>query len=331
MPMREQEIESAAPGAGLTWDWADAALGAACALPGALVALEDVPRGLALAFGALPAATVGLAPTRRGRVAGLALGVLTGVSILLGAAVGRAPAVAVATLLLLGVLSAWWAGRSRLGMVVMTLCLPMTGIGLSYAIGKAAEAAGLIALASVFALLVSMLWPERGTRERATTPQSQPVAPTLGYGLRLGLAGATAAGLGFALDLEHVGWACAAALIVMRPAPEMQRVRSVGRLVAVTVGAAAAIVLTQLTPPNVWYGIAGLLAVAGAAGTHRSRWYVTAGFTTFLVFLLLLYSQPHTAASRFTERVVETSIGVGLAYVFGLLFPLLGRRRTHRG
>jgi hypothetical protein len=83
----------------------------------------------------------------------------------------------------------------------------------------------------------------------------------------------------------------------MRPAAEMQRLRSVGRI------------------------------LAGAGGTHRSRWYVTSAFTTFLVFLLLLYSDPQDAASRFNERVLETLLGVGIAYVYGLGLPWLVRRR----
>jgi hypothetical protein len=53
---------------------------------------------------------------------------------------------------------------------------------------------------------------------------------------------------------------------------------------------------------------------------------VTSAFTTFLVFLLLLYSDPHEAGSRFTERVGETLLGVGLAYAFGLALPRLTRR-----
>jgi uncharacterized membrane protein YccC len=49
------------------------------------------------------------------------------------------------------------------------------------------------------------------------------------------------------------------------------------------------------------------------------RWYVTAGFTTFLVFLLLLYLEPETAGSRFFERVSETILGVAIAAFFGLI------------
>jgi uncharacterized membrane protein YccC len=151
--------------------------------------------------------------------------------------------------------------------------------------------------------------------------------PTLGYGVRLGAAGATAAAFGFLLDLEHVGWACAAALLVMRPVAEMQRLRSVGRVIAVAIGALAAIALVRLTPAAWVYSLAAIAALAACGATHRSRWYVTPAFTTFLVFLLLLYSRPGDAASRFTERLLETLLGVGIAYVFGLGLPALTRRR----
>ena len=147
----------------------------------------------------------------------------------------------------------------------------------------------------------------------------------MGYGVRLGAAGATAAAIGFLLDLEHVGWACAAALLVMRPTAEMQLLRSVGRIIAVAIGALAAIGLVRLGPPAWAYSLAAIVAVAGAGGTHRSRWYVTPAFTTFMVFLLLLYSRPQDAASRFNERVLETLLGVGIAYLFGLGVPALAR------
>ena len=207
----------------------------------------------------------------------------------------------------------------------MTLSLPMVGVGLSYSdIGTAAGLAALMVLGSLFACLVSMLWPEQPASAPPDRPA--PTGPTLDYGIRLGAAGATAAAIGFALDLEHVGWACAAALLVMRPTAEMQRLRSVGRIVAVAAGALAGIALVRLSPPAAVYSVAVIATIAGAAGTHRSRWYVTPAFTTFLVFLLLLYAQPESAASRFNERLLETMLGVGLAYAYGLALPALMHR-----
>jgi uncharacterized membrane protein YccC len=199
----------------------------------------------------------------------------------------------------------------------MTLSLPLLGIGLSYSdLGEAFGIAALMVLGSAFACGVTMLWPERDPAPRPPRPA---LGPTLDYGIRLGLAGATAAAIGFVADLEHVGWACGAALLVMRPAPEMQRLRSVGRILSVVVGALAAILFVKAGPPAGVYSAAVIVALAAAAATHGSRWYVTPAFTTFLVFLLLLYADPSTAQSRFNERLLETALGIGIAYFYGLV------------
>jgi Fusaric acid resistance protein family len=308
--------------------WSAAALGAVYALPAAVVVVNDRSRGIALAVGVLPAAIAGLMPTRRARLSIVALGVSIGVPILVGGLLAGVPVVAVMAIGALGVGSAWLASRFRLGRIAMTLSLPMVGVGLSYSnISRAAGLAGVMLLGSIFACLVSMCLRERAAETTAAPDEAR---PTLGYGVRLGAAGATAAAIGFILDLEHVGWACAAALLVMRPTAEMQRLRSVGRVLSVAVGALVAITMIKSDPPSAIYSLALIAAVAGAGATHHSRWYVTPAFTTFLVFLLLLNSNPHTAASRFNERILETLLGVGCAYVFGLALPALAKRRRAR-
>ena len=325
MTLRDSTHGSRPLAPGLTWNWPSATLGAVYALPAAGAVFIDVRFGAALAVGVLPAALAGLPPTRRGRVAVLVLGVVTALSMFLGGALAGTPVLAIAAIALLGVATALLAARSRAGQIAMTLSLPLVAIGFSYTdLDVAATAAGLIIAGSVYAFLVLMLLPERAP-DPSSPAGPAPVAPTLGYGLRLGAAGATAAGIGFGLELEHVGWACAAALMVMRPAPQMQRLRSVGRILAVAVGALAAVTFVRLAPPAAAYSIAVVAAVAAAAATHASRWYVTAAFTTFLVFLLLLFADPDTAGSRFGERVGETLLGVGLAYAFGLALPALRR------
>jgi uncharacterized membrane protein YccC len=223
------------------------------------------------------------------------------------------------------------AAGSRAGQIAMTLTLPLVGIGFSYSdVEIAAGAAALMVVGSLYAFVVLMIWPE--TAPAAGAPRGSPVAPTFGYGVRLGAAGATAAAIGFVLDLEHVGWACAAALLVMRPAAEMQRLRSVGRIVAVSAGAVAAVAFARMGPAGFYYGVAAIAAVSAAAATHASRWYVTPAFTTFLVFLLLLFADPATAGSRLAERIGETALGIAIAYLFGLALPAAeaARRRSPR-
>ncbi len=305
---------------GIEWNWTGAAFGVALAMPAAIVALFDPESGLALATGMLPAALLGVLPRRRRRPLVVVLGALTGASIAVGGLLSGEPVLAVAAVFLLGVGFAQLAAtRPRIGRVAMTLSLPMVGIGLSDDFDKALGIAGLMVAGSVYGLLVALPWPER----EVLPPRPPAATPTLEYGIRLGAAGATAAAIGFALDLDHVGWATAAALLVMRPVADMQKLRSAGRIASVAVGASAAVLFIDADPAAGWYAAAAVAALAGATATRASRWYVTAGFSTYLVFLLLLYVQPETAGSRFAERLLETILGVAIAAVFGLMLPRL--------
>jgi uncharacterized membrane protein YccC len=157
-----------------------------------------------------------------------------------------------------------------------------------------------------------------------------PRARALEYGISLGLTAGVATLLGVIAGTGHIGWAPAAALFVIRPAQDMQRLRSIGRVVSVTVGALVAVGLLHArgrdrTGCNRRRG--------GAGGTHGSRWYVTPGFSTFIVIMMLVTPDDSTAAEqwRFWERVSWTAIGVALAYIFGLLMPRILHRRNIPG
>ncbi|MEN0139560.1 MAG: FUSC family protein [Rhodococcus sp. (in: high G+C Gram-positive bacteria)] len=313
----------------LDWQWRTAALGAADAAPAAVVTAVAVPSGVALAVGVLPAAIMGLPPTRRARAALVLVGILTGVPMVLGSLVAGTPLLAIVVVFALAVGAAALARtsvakRRNLGRVLTTLSLPLVGVGLSY--DDPATAVGLALLmigGSIYAYVVSLLLPEGA----AGAPARAGTAITLGYGVRLGAAGATAAAIGFALDLEHVGWACAAALLVMRPDTEEQITRMAGRIASMLVGGTAAVLVVGANPDPWVYAVAVVAVVAAAAATHRSRWYVASTFTTFLVFVLLLYSDPGQAEFRFAERLSETALGVAIAFVFGIAVPAVGRAR----
>ena len=210
---------------------------------------------------------------------------------------------------------------------MLALAVPLVGAGFSYAddVQTAAELAVAFVVGSVYCWLVSLPWPEFPDQVKAPPPV--PPRVMAGYGLRLGLAGATCAAVGLSLELDHAGWAVLAALIVMRPDPDAQRLRSVGRAASVCAGALAAICLVAAGPPDAVFAVVAALALAVLTGTMGSRWYVTPAFTTFLVFLMLLYGNPGQAVDRFWERVLETLFGIGVAYVFGILVPQAMLRR----
>jgi hypothetical protein len=309
---------------GITWNRTDALAGVSFAIPAGVVTLFDVPSGVALSVGVIPAAIVGIQPTRAQRKMTALLGFVVGAPIVVGALLATLPWLAVTALLLGGIGSASLARRWPLGSIAMTLGLPMMAVGLSYddpssAIGLAA----IMVAGSLYAWLISLAWPEFTPGGTAHAPG---VTPSPGYGLRLGLAGALAAVIGFGLHLDHVGWACAAALLVMRPSADMQRVRSVGRVLSVVVGASLGVVMALVAPAPALYALVVVAVVTLAAATHRSRWYLTSAFTTFLVFVLLLFETPDDAAFRFGERVGETILGVAIAYLFGLAVPEVMKR-----
>jgi uncharacterized membrane protein YccC len=209
----------------------------------------------------------------------------------------------------------------------MSLCAPVAAIGLSYPDLGQALGLGLIVLTgSVFSYVVSLLHATWIPDAAAPGPRLLPSAMAAPYGLRLGLAAGVATAVGIAIHTDHVGWAPAAALFVMRPTKEMQELRSVGWFVSVVLGALAAIAVLRLTPSSELIAILAVLAIAGAAGTRGSRWYVTPFFTTCLVLVMLLDADPTVANEQW--RFAETVLGVGLAYFFGLLLPRLLRRRT---
>jgi len=185
---------------------------------------------------------------------------------------------------------------------------------------------------ATYSWLVSLAWPERAAADHAA-----PVLPErramLGYGVRLGSAAAIAYLVTVGLDLDHAGWAAAACLLVARPQVDLLQSRGVGRVSAVTVGAVAAGIALRADPADAVYAVLSIVLLASAAATCSSRWYVSSAFTTFFVFLLLLFDHPEQTTQELDERVGETVLGVALAYVFGWLVPALmdrGADRTRR-
>ncbi|HYP73507.1 MAG TPA: FUSC family protein [Microbacterium sp.] len=319
---------------GLAWNWSFFLLGAIYALPALIVVPLHPIAGLALAVGVMPVAAFNLPGTRRGRRVIPLLGLASGLSMFLGSVLTQVPWLAVSALFGLAVGGAFWARHSRIGALMVVLCLPLTGIGLSIStIASGAMLGGLIILGSLYAFAVALLWPEHQVpppprQGRATT------AETLTYGILLGLAGATAASIAYWLGLEHVGWPTGAALLVMRPARDQLVFRSVGRSISVLVGAFAAAGLAALNAGSVVTAIAVALVLAALAATQASRWYVAPGFTSFIALTLIMQTSDSPPAVRFTERVLETVLGIAVALFFGAVVPgfirLRGRARARR-
>ncbi|MGF6822655.1 hypothetical protein M2317_001562 [Microbacterium sp. ZKA21] len=309
--------------AGLTWSWSRFALGAVFALPGILVAPFSPTVGVALAVGVLPAAAYGL-PARRSRRAILPLvGLLSAAGFLLGSLLTHLPVVAVVSLLLLSFLASLSTARWRVGRLLLALVLPMVGFGLSFPnTSTTGVLAAFVIAGSVYAWLVSLLWPERAD-PLPPAPKTARGSDLVAYGILLGLASATAATMGYVYGLEQVGWAAGTVLLVMRPVRGQVILRSVGRAASVFIGAIAAICFALSEPGGMLVGLLIALAVGAMGAMQESRWYVAPAFTTLIVLTLMLTTSSAAPGEQFIARTSETLLGIGLALAFGAAIPSL--------
>jgi hypothetical protein len=251
---------------GISWTWSHAIRCAVCTLPAVPVILvSDPSKGLAWSVGILPAAIVGLGPTRRSRLRLLVVGLLFGLSVLMGSLLAQTSVTAVVGIFAIAYGSALLASRKAFGMAVMLLCAPVSAIGLSYTdLGTAASLGLLMFSGSAFSCLIFMLRPKQ-PQVRPTVPQLLPAQLARRYGVLLGLAAASATAIGITIHTDHVGWAPAAALFVMRPTKEMQVLRSVGRVWSVLLGATAAVVFLRTSPSTAAIAVLSVALLAGEA------------------------------------------------------------------
>ncbi len=318
-------MRTAAP---ISWSWKSAAHGVVLSLPAVIAALWDPAVGMPLAIGCLPAAALGLRDSRRERLMVLLVGAVAALSMLLGSFVAPYPPLAVLTLFALCVAVAVAAADAahRVAPLVLMLGLPLYGTGLSESSWTAGLSAALLILAgSVYAWLVSLVWP-------SYAPVSRPPRPTLHrsamlvYGIQIGVAGAAAAAMGFALGVDHPGWACTAALLVSRPDRRQLDARGWGRTVSVIGGALLACGVAVIGPPDAAIAAVLLATLAAAAGTAGSRWYIFPFFSTVIVLSMLLLDETQTPAHWFLERAGMTLLGVGLALGASWLVPAAAAR-----
>lgn len=332
------------------WSWRNAAHGVVLALPAVAAALHDPAWGMPLAVGVLPAAALGLRSTRRERAMVMLVGAVAGLSIFAGSLFAPFAALAVAAVFALCVTVALFAAdpAHRLGPLVLMLGLPLYGAGLSESSWTTGLVAGALIIAgSIYGWLTSLVWPvgepaaraphraepHRAEPHRAEPHRAAPRSSMLAYGIQIGLAGSAAAAIGFALGVDHPGWACTAALLVSRPDRRQLDARGWGRSISVIAGALVACGIMLLAPSNVAIGLLLLVTLSVAAATAGSRWYIFPFFSTIIVLSMLLLGETETPAHWLLERTSMTLVGVALALLSAWVVPAVAatlRSRTSR-
>ena len=253
---------------GLTWSWQRALVGAAYAVPAAAVTVRDPATGIPLAVGVLPAAIIPMPPHRRGRIVILAIGVLAGASLFLGGVLAHLPTPLAALLLWAAVIGAAVTASLRLlGNLVLVLCAPLVGAGMSYD-DYGSSAATFALLSAVLARLPALAGP-RGAAATTSCPATAAhharVRRPDGLRRRRGLPG----GVRSRARPPRLG----AGGVPAGGPPQVDplEIRGVGRVLSVGVGAALAALVLDADPPNATYAVLVVVVLAAAAATVASR------------------------------------------------------------
>ena len=196
------------------------------AIPVLIIATDHVEAGLSLLLGALPASIMGLPPTRKQLRKIIVIGIPIGAFLMLGSFMAQWAIIVIPGMFLLAFGAVLLLSRRTIGTIALTICLPLEGVGLSYqGLANSIPLAVLYIIGSVVAYGWSLCFKESKLGQPREVPLKSSVQ-SRNYGLRLGLMAATATTMGFALGFDHIGWLVGAALFVMRPRKDIQKLHA---------------------------------------------------------------------------------------------------------
>jgi hypothetical protein len=201
---------------GITWNWADARRGFTVAVPAvAIAAMANISVAIVFALGTLPAAMLGLPPTREARAKLIAA-----------------------------------ASQHRAAALLPALATPAFALGMNHPAPDGFKLAAMFRSGSAWTTLINLLWPlpdpanrpER-TADEQGPPQVAGPQTVRTYAVLFATAAAVGIAVAYALDLSHPAWAGAAAVFIMRPDPHLLISRAMGRVCATVAGVLLAALL----------------------------------------------------------------------------------------
>jgi uncharacterized membrane protein (TIGR01666 family) len=141
------------------------------------------------------------------------------------------------------------------------------------------------------------------------------------HAIRVSLATVAGYLLGLALHLDRVYWILLTIVVILKPGFGLTKSRSYQRMIGTVIGALFAIAVLLLTNNATAIFIIMLICILGAYTFMTYQYTVSVIFTTpFIIFLLHFL---HPADLQYaTQRVLDTFIGAGLAFIANLtLWP----------
>lgn len=145
-------------------------------------------------------------------------------------------------------------------------------------------------------------------------------SPIMRYAIRLTLAMVCGYGVTLALPgFVHGGWILLTTALIMRTSYSVTKQRRNDRVLGTMVGCVVAALLIHVLPRD-WLFLPVIITVGSAHAFGASNYRITALSASITALLWIHFLAPATAV-LFYQRMGDTVIGAGLAWVFSFLLP----------
>ncbi len=145
-------------------------------------------------------------------------------------------------------------------------------------------------------------------------------SPVMRYAIRLTLAMSCGYLITLVLPgLVHGGWVLLTTMLIMRASYSITKQRRNDRVIGTALGCVSAAILAHILPRD-WLFVPMIVTLSVAHGFNAVAYSVAAFGASNTVLLLLHFLTPETG-NIFFERIFDTLIGAGLAWLFSFLLP----------
>ncbi|MFY0255885.1 FUSC family membrane protein [Chitinophaga sp. 30R24] len=138
------------------------------------------------------------------------------------------------------------------------------------------------------------------------------------HAIRVSLATLLGYGLGVALHLDRVYWILLTIVVILKPGFGITKSRSIQRLIGTVTGALFAAGLLYVTHNNTVIFMVMLLCILGSYSFMSFKYTLSVFFVTPFIIFLLHFLHP-TDLHNVTQRVLDTFIGGGIAFLANML------------
>jgi uncharacterized membrane protein (TIGR01666 family) len=141
------------------------------------------------------------------------------------------------------------------------------------------------------------------------------------HSIRIALAALSAYTAGLFFPLGHSYWILLTVIVILKPAYGLTKKRNLERLVGTLIGGGLGALLLLLIKDRTAILILMAITMAAAYSFLRTHYFISMILMTLYLLLMFHLLAPNDFNSILKDRVIDTAIGSGLAFIFSYLLP----------